>query len=455
MTTNGWKAGVARADITPDLGLAMDGYLGRGPATGIGAPLTATALALSAGREVGAEPQARSESSATVIVCCDLLCLSSTTLERVRESLRAQPDLEVDLLLSCSHTHTGPVTEGHDLLGVARDARSADYLDVLVGALADLVVAAVDALEPATVSYARAEAAIGVNRRRRDAYGTVHMEPNPDGDYDPRVDVLRVDRCHPVAPLAVVMNAACHAVSLGDLWRQWHPDFPGVARDLVEAETGAVALFVQGAAGDVNSLLFGHDAANPEILGTRLGEAVVDAWRGASALQPMAPVNHALSRSVVLPRLRPATVEEADARVMALERELALIEADAPDDPKYLRWAQVRLQNARAGRDGARGGASESFVEELTAVALDRDTAIVTAPGEVFTALAVRIRARSPFVNLFYAGYTNGSVYYVPTREAYAEGGYEIESACFVAPEAGESLVEATVELLEQLHRSL
>jgi hypothetical protein len=426
----------------------MDGYAGRGAATGTGAPLLATALALAPPSSADVAP------AATVLVCCDLLCLSSDVLADVRTLLRERRSTPPRLLLSCSHTHTGPVSEGHPLLLIPGDAGSRVYLPGLIAALADVADAAVEGLAPARLSVARTEAAIGVNRRRPDVYGTVHMEPNPEGAHDPRVDVLRVDH-RDGRPLAVLMNTACHAVSLGDVWREWNPDFPGVARDIVERETGATALFLQGAAGDVNTVLFGHDATHPQQVGTVLGAAVVEALSRTTALAPDPVAGRALSTTVLLPRLQPSTADEAEAKIAALEREREAIVADAPDDPKYLHWADIRLQTARAGRAALNSGsAPRTFSVELTAVALDRDTAIVTAPGEVFTELAQQIRAHSPFRHLFYAGYTNGSVYYIPTRAAYSEGGYEIESACFVAPEAGEILVAESVALLERLHRT-
>lgn len=445
MTSGLMRAGVARVDITPPLGLDMDGYLGRGAAIKVGRPLSATALAIAGS----------TASTPIVIVACDLLCLSSSALDSVRAEFRRHLDIAVHIMLSCSHTHTGPVTEGHPLLDVPQGAETAAYLSLLVELIATVIVEAIDDMTEVTVAYACTEARIGVNRRRRDAYGTTHMEPNPDGAYDPRVDVLRIDRVEGSRPLAVVMNAACHAVSLGDLWREWHPDFPGVARDIVEAETGAVALFLQGAAGDVNSLLFGHDASHPVEIGSKLGDAVVAAWRRSVSVVPSALSGRSLVRRVRLPRMRTASPEEADDRVRTLERELAKIAADAPDDPKYLRWARVRLQNAESERSAVHSGTTpEPFEVELTAVAFDEQTAIVTAPGEVFTELAQRIRSGSPFANLIYSGYTNGSVYYIPTRSAYSEGGYEIESACFVAPEAGEMLIAESLSLLEQLHQS-
>jgi len=52
------------------------------------------------------------------------------------------------------------------------------------------------------------------------------------------------------------------------------------------------------------------------------------------------------------------------------------------------------------------------------------DTIIWSAPVEMFCEIATAVRDRSPFTNTFYFGYTNGWIGYLPTRQAFEEGGY-------------------------------
>ena len=77
--------------------------------------------------------------------------------------------------------------------------------------------------------------------------------------------------------------------------------------------------------------------------------------------------------------------------------------------------------------------------------------AAVTVPGELFTEIGMRIKAASPFSHTLIAGYTNGSVGYLPTVEAYPEGGYEVTHACRVDPEAGQMIEAAAGRLLRDL----
>ena len=72
-------------------------------------------------------------------------------------------------------------------------------------------------------------------------------------------------------------------------------------------------------------------------------------------------------------------------------------------------------------------------------------------PGEVFNETGTHIKEHSPFPSTFFVGYANGNVGYIPTPEAYAEGGYEVEQACRVSPEAARLISDKCLELLENL----
>jgi hypothetical protein len=87
---------------------------------------------------------------------------------------------------------------------------------------------------------------------------------------------------------------------------------------------------------------------------------------------------------------------------------------------------------------------------EVQAIALSDDLAIVALPGEIFVELGLAIKAASPFKHTFIAELANGSMGYVPNREAYPQGNYEVVSARG-AEGSGERLVEEALKLLKEL----
>ena len=56
---------------------------------------------------------------------------------------------------------------------------------------------------------------------------------------------------------------------------------------------------------------------------------------------------------------------------------------------------------------------------------INLDTLVWGAPLELFCEIAMNIRANSSYKNTFYFGLTNGTLLYLPTKKAFAEGGYE------------------------------
>src|SRR5687767_7575046 len=95
------QAGVARADITPPVGIAHGnwGASTHSRAEGIDLPLWATALAV---RDTAADVTA-------VIVECDLLGLTFAQADAIREAVARITGVPREhVRLSVSHTHSGP-----------------------------------------------------------------------------------------------------------------------------------------------------------------------------------------------------------------------------------------------------------------------------------------------------------------------------------------------------------
>ena len=104
-----------------------------------------------------------------------------------------------------------------------------------------------------------------------------------------------------------------------------------------------------------------------------------------------------------------------------------------------------------------RGKSEAELVEEIEIQVITLgDVAIVAFPVELFSDFGRRVKAESPFPDTFIATLANGWHGYAPTLEAFARGGYEPRFAypSRLAPEAGERMTEAALELLRRLAAS-
>ena len=392
--TGSWTVGTAGADITPERPVFLAGYGDRTDrSTGGARDLEATAVAVADGAGRGA-----------VVVGLDLLGVTRDLRTAVATRCDAEYGLPPDaLLLNASHTHHGPEyrvdryrlwdTEG------ANDERASEYRERLEGELVALVGDALADRTPAELRYSHARCGFGMNRRRPTPEGFA-LEPNPDGPVAVDVPVLFATRDDAVR--AVVFGYACHPTSVPKD-TEFHPDWPGVARTLVEeAYPGATAVFLQGCGADQNPYPRGereYTDQHGRTLATAVEAAV--AARGTRVGGPLRTC------------ATDVTLEFADQPDRAeLERRLAA--ADGGD--RYARRLLAELD--------ADGTVRTVYPALVQSIGFGTDLTLVSLPGEVPVDYANAITselAGDPWV----AGYSNGGYVYVPSARLLYEGGYE------------------------------
>ena len=257
-------AGVARADITPAVGIPMVGFAGRGPSVGVHDPLYVTCLAL------------RDDDGSALLLQCDLLQLRAETVADMRRHITEATGVPSSrIMVACTHTHYGPSVDRDEAAIV--DAYRAHLAHQLAGVASE----ALGDMAEARIGVAWGDCDIAINRRERVEDGSIRLGNNPDGPVDRALGVARIDTADGV-PLACLVNFACHPVSQAGRMQYLSADFPGSAREVVEELTGAHTLYLQGACGDLNPIIMEHAYEPARTLGVRLGCSVVDLWERIS-----------------------------------------------------------------------------------------------------------------------------------------------------------------------------
>ena len=404
--------GAAAADITPPVGIAMGGYWGRrSGATHIRDRLMAKALVC--GRGAGR----------VVLVAVDLVGLDADVVRAIRDRIECATGIAGAAIMVCaSHTHSGPLTLPFRGL-TSMDRR---YLAQVADAVVEAVVAAAGDSRPGRLYYARPEVQIGRNRRPQSVRGEVV----------PYAHVLRfAAEC---GTEATIFSHACHPVVLGRDNHQISGDFPGEAARCVEAATGGLALFVNGACGDVNPRTANGSFAAMEKLGQELGRAVL-AGRAAAAPVEASALGWAHERlDLPLRPLPPRWRAEAEKLKWHLRARLAR----GGEVPKaQLDWAAALCKWVRAGADCAR---VQPF--EMQALAFG-PLVLLGVEGELFARYQLDLEAaHGPAV---LCGFANGCIGYVPTADEYEHGGYEIDQAYKFYPSV-QMIAPASERLIRQ-----
>jgi len=218
--------------------------------------------------------------------------------------------------------------------------------------------------------------------------GVVRLGANPLGPIDDAVQIVRVDTAagH---PLAVMIHYACHGTSMGGRNSKISGEWMGRMQEYVERQfPGLGAIYLQGAAGDINPRVVGGLDGNPDTiettwaLGEEIGREVARVYRQLSPEPWVKPSVQIETTEILLPRCY---------------REL--------------------FQDFTA-----------TGVRVPTTIVRIGDLMWTTFPGEMFSQIGKQVKAASPANYSFLMGYTNGYIGYFPEQQAYAQGGYEVAS---------------------------
>ena len=477
MPSDHLTAGVARCDITPPVGGQMQGYMSRTePSQGIQFPLLATALVLAQG------------SSKVVLLDCDLLGLDLPLAQQIRSSIGLQLNTPSShVIVGCTHTHNGPSTVRgylggvHDVGGHEQERKRLDrYIDDLVQRLIQVALKADGRRCPSTIGSGKGQANVGINREERLQDGRVVIGRNPTGSVDHSVDVWRVDN-QDGNPMAVLTGYAAHPTVMGYETRLLSPDYPGVIRQKVEKTTGALCLFLTGAAGNQSTIeAFQRDWSSQERLGGIIGcetarvffSIQTGSWSemrqeynsfASLAIYHQIPEKLPQQELIVssrqvriplqpLPSLKEATIQLNRARAQV--QDLENTTASAGKQLIYRmseRWAEGVWEKVQNGK-------ITQFLEfEMVAFRI-ADLALVAMPGEPFVEIGLRVKKRSKAKSTLFGGYCNGVLAYWPTPETITQGGMAVEAAVrtynIPAPPVKETcdiIVQEAGQLLEEL----
>ncbi len=425
------RAGFARRDVTPDVPVAT---LYDCPQTGglterIADPLFVRCAVF----------EARGRRAA--LVAWDQLAIGAALAEEAKTGLADLGVSTADVLLSCTHSHTTPLTIGFRGRYPADEAYARRLCAATRAAVEEALA---DARECALgVGVGRFHATI--NRREMGRLANVNDIAADGGTVDPELTVLRICAGERTG---LLVNLACHplTMSAGDTISA---DFPGAMAAAIEAaDPRAFAFFLQGAGGNVNPKIHGGPAERD-----RFGAMVAEeALRVADAIdcRPADELAAAL-RVVDLPWAAQAPLAEAQRILDRTRAGEAVADRDAA-------WARELLA---AGEAGAIPDALAAPVQALRIGPL----LIVAIPGEPFVQIglaikrAVRDRLEDAQRPVMVAGYANATdCGYVPAPEESRFGEYETAVApryypCLLGPsaEARDILASTAAELVAEV----
>lgn len=432
-----FKAGFARADVTPPLGSPLAGYFRERFADGVLDPIELNAIAVSDG------------DSTALIITGDFLGIMLEACNELRALISEKTGVpEAHIFLQGIHQHTS--------CRIGRSAKISSlndevYLDILYRKYRDVAQMAIDDMAEATVEYAERETAepISFIRRFKMKDGTNKTNPgclNPDivapiGEADNTVRLIRFKRAGKKDIAFVNFSTHPDVISGEKLSADW----PGFVRRMTEADIADVhCILLNGAQGDTNHIDVTKERtpkdkkyAQSESMGRTIADVVVDIW---DKTEPVATGR-------VFGEIRILNIPTNTDGMERVDECIKIM------DDHYAGRLETKLSLDKLGEYGriSRLYTESLFRQVPVSVVAIGDVAFVGFGGEPFTQYATAARAAAPDKKVITGCLVNGSQGYLPDETAYAEGGYEASSSP-LRPEVAPRLQGAAKELLESYY---
>ncbi len=446
------RAGAAASNITPWMGLSINGNMRDQKVEHIHDELHARCLVLDNGQ------------TRLAIAVVDSCMVPRHIFDEAKGLIEQHTGIaKTHILLSATHTHSAPAATG-----VFQSEPDPEYERFLAMRIADGMRRAVNNLAPARIGWGVGGVADQVfNRRWKMKPGTIPPDPfggtndavkmnpragdpnlvEPAGPTDPDISIVFVQRADG-RPLALLANYSLHYCG-GVGGKTVSADYFGVFADRIQELLGAdrqdppfVAMLSNGTSGDINNINFRGGQPNypPYERMRTVAEAV--AQETASVCRQMTFQDSirldARQEEISLGVRRPEPGEIERAREMmaaAPGREMRTLEEIYARETVLLADYPPRV--------------------DLILQALQvGDIGIAAIPCEVFVEIGLEIKAKSPFEPTFTMSLANGYNGYLPTVKHHRWGGYETWRArsSYLEVEAAPKITEVVLGLFGELH---
>jgi len=434
------KAGISIRDISPTKPMFLVGY----PhvdriSTGIHDPLLASALYLHNG------------STGILLLAIDILQIDPQTARELRKTISQRIDIpESHIFISCTHTHSGPVTM--DMIAWQDDPvvpePDPDYMRFFKDNVINTAITATLDLKSIEIAWTTAKAkGIGGNRI------------SPDGVADPEVGILviRDSSSEKITALSTVYSM--HPTVLHEDSKLVSADFIGYTREYLLKSLGEelAILYNTGASGDQSPRhsVKAQTFDEAKRLGYTLGESIFN-----SVIQIMDFKQDAILTGKITPvelptRTMPSIADAEELLKLRTTEYEHLKEIKANHGAIRIAecaifGAEETLTLAKYQENGELSRRMREYTPAEIQVLRIGDCCLAGLPGEVFVEYGLQIKKLAP-CRTFVVSLVNGDLQgYIVTEEFKESGGYEANNSLF-EPESGKIMVNTVLNMIRFL----
>lgn len=436
------KIGTAIVDITPTKTVDLAGYGGRiQPMTGVHDPLFVRALYM------------RNDAGQRLLwIHVDLVALKHSFVNEINATLLLRHGLaREEIVISASHTHSAPTPIPLINCGEI----DAEYMEFARVQILDAAAKAIAApAEDVEVVAGTGTSNVAIDRRQK-------ARPEVEGHVDPRVGIVGFRRADGTWA-AILANYAMHNTMLPYDNRLVSGDVAGFVQvGLQKTLPGnPIVLFTNGACGNINPRFKSCDFGEVEGLANELANDTAEGIKNCVPIKDESIRSVATTVALPLDGLELSTkfCNQFRAETEAQNTKVNAI-ANTNDPTGYIQNQLITAAEKwlKSTGEAVAAGTVDFFKPlEIQVVAIG-PVRIVCGGAEVFSKVREQISEKAG-CDVTFVGYTGGDCGYLATREAFAEGGYEVDMSHIFeparmrnAPGGFELLRDKAVEMLKQV----
>ncbi|MBJ9983382.1 neutral/alkaline non-lysosomal ceramidase N-terminal domain-containing protein [Bacillus sp. S70] len=384
------KVGVCKVDITPPIGIDFVGYHRETGINNVEERIYGTVFVF------------EKDEMKTVFISIDNIGMLVEDTNMIRERVASRLHVPFErITVVYTHTHSGPETVGdHPLVK--------SYKTILVNNVVHGAVTANKNLKRCEVGWSVTTSDIGVNRRERTSDGKAKMGTNIDGVVDKRIGMLAIRDAETKELSGVLVFCTAHPNVLKGDSDELSADYPGMTREILERIVNCPVIIVQGAAGNVNAK-----------------------YRGSrEALKQMAYI---LSGHVLT--MLPTVTYSPIVKLRTVSSTMQMKLKDIPEFDEIRSMARLAEKQWGVNTDEWLTIVLEKYRQGIRRLSIDLEVQLFQVndgifsgiPMEPFSETTLEMKEILQNELVFFGGYMNGYLGYLPTKDEYAYGGYEVE----------------------------
>ncbi len=396
------QVGVGRRVITPNPLLPVSGGMGpTAPATEKRGELEARAIVF------------RSGQTTVAFVSLDLLGFPSVLCDRVRAQTPRIP--ATNILIGSSHTHSAPDCYAFPD-GKGGHTGDLKYMELVCKNAAEAINEAVESLRSAQLKIATDE-----------AKGQIAYNYYAPDLYDRRMSVIQAIATDGTK-IATLVNYAIHPEVLGSRLGIVSPDLIGPLRDRLEAESGGMAMFMNGAQGGMVTA----DNRNLE----KPKDALRGYWNDNRTWDECLRIGNTMADEAIR-IVRDAPVQTAPNLLCAS------VDVTFPVDNEVL-WMVIQGSPLKYPHNP-----NHSITTRINVVNLG-NAQILTIPGEALPNIGFYLKRKMRGQHNLLFGLTNDAFGYILSKVDFASfPRYEYISRTSLGEMTGEILMERAIDLVD------